>query len=565
MHSLLHSLKVSPFVKVSNNLKVFRCNFHASRVFCNSTNASKNLNPTPKLDRKPTSLFPILDGIDIESRNKSHKLTVKCSKVISLIKFGAINKHIAKQYCHYLIHLGKKCENQDDALFFRENAIDLGYYLLGQDISIKGISDICVDIASLGLDGLQSLRKRILDDENFCKSLPVGTFSSIIGQCYLHEQWDLAISLLEKRSSVEEQPIILEELENLSRGLELAAEAYKVSSLNDKEILRAKILKNLFCIFDICRQYNIGFALDQPLSFIETLESFDIEVTSRSPIKTNGLCSNCRQIVPTFNSDALPKLHQALEIILLEENDSSLLNTTPGEFQRFKTWLKMINTDDKPIDCVMDGLNIAGRSKDVFSLETLKLDENVTKSYKRMNPASSSQVLVNAIIRNNLTEKFKKILVIGREHMYSWPSLVSFFESSNIAFFFSKNSSKDDLFLLYAATINPKTIVISCDSFRDHVSKLRDLDQRLLSRWIESHQAWVNNTNLKIVFPNEAEKSPSVSEGKQIFHIPLINKLNSLQMTYTAPIHLNSKSMIWLCCKIKPLNKQDVSEPDQTT
>ncbi|XP_076605063.1 mitochondrial ribonuclease P catalytic subunit isoform X2 [Chaetodon auriga] len=145
--------------------------------------------------------------------------------------------------------------------------------------------------------------------------------------------------------------------------------------------------------------------------------------------------------------------------------------TTPEELEKFRAFVKR-----KPaFDVVIDGLNVAGISKD-----RSKLSETLL-------------AVVSELERQGLT-----MLVLGRKHMLqpskSWDRLNMNLIQRKAYCFFTENISEDDPFLLYAALHSGNHCqFVSRDLMRDHKACLSDeATRRLFFKWQRGHQLVVD-------------------------------------------------------------------------
>lgn len=504
-----------------------------------------------KRQKEERCLFPLVQKVNLITNHRNHIIDVSCDRVISLIKIGAINKNIANQYCHYLIHLSRTVENQEDAIFFRNKALDLFGYLFRRDIPLTSKSELLCDISSLGAKLLTDSCDLAMNSKDLWDNLSVSVHALLLNNCYKFRLWELADKLIDSCSGI--QFTNQSTLESLSGAMrDTLEDINKNDCASHDRNIKDTLTNHLLKVLEACYKNRVKFSLNDPQSFVETLRKLGITVELNPTIKHSGRCTCCRSVLPSFDQTKLKSLNQSIgELLRVKYSDSSFLNTTPGELERFMNFVRLVSAK-KPFDCVIDGLNIASRRNDEFTILNVKLDENIERSYKKQNPASLSTVLVNSIIRGKLTQTFRSVLVIGKQHMYSWPGLRDFFEKHDVAYFFSKDTSKDDLFMLYAATLNPKAVLVSCDFFRDHLAKLDPEQQEILERWLDTHQAWVSIKTLKTTLPTPVEKLPSTDRTNNTFHIPLVDKIKSEKSiaSNNAPPNLNHGSLTWVCCRL---------------
>ncbi|ESO85374.1 hypothetical protein LOTGIDRAFT_154869, partial [Lottia gigantea] len=179
------------------------------------------------------------------------------------------------------------------------------------------------------------------------------------------------------------------------------------------------------------------------------------------------------------------------------------LNTNPDEVKRF---LKMVETEG-PFDVVLDGCNVGiGNCRGGTILLAVEY-------FKK--------------------EKAKKILVIGRDHMKNWKFMNKVKE--NAIFFPVNNISKDDPFILYAASRSPNTYFVSHDNYSNQVHG--DIDREyypIFCKWLFHRQIkhfLFSNQTINVLYPQETDVVPSYNN--QMYHIPC----------------MNDDKIFWLCAK----------------
>ncbi|XP_071859152.1 mitochondrial ribonuclease P catalytic subunit [Bombus fervidus] len=188
--------------------------------------------------------------------------------------------------------------------------------------------------------------------------------------------------------------------------------------------------------------------------------------------------------------------------------------THPQEIQSYINFIDK----NKPYDLIIDGLNIMYTIKHDITQKIIREIIRTSKSYKKQN---------------------KKILIIGRKHIRKF---VAKTDLQDADCFFVENSSKDDLFLLYAAFASGENArIISKDLLRQHVFALQDIElNALFKKWQLSHQFSIDvrkgYVQLNALCPIDA----IVQKQNNTWHIPYVANDQVCRKRHTCEHH-------WLC------------------
>lgn len=497
--------------------------------------------------------FPSFKQFNVETRDRCHSFSVPCDRVIKYIKLGAINKQIAIQYCHYLAELTRTAQTPDDVSYYESKCSDLALFILrnSRDIPILAITKLLCDVADTTEKNCLEACSHILGNLMLEKSkMQRGEFAQLLGSAYKFCQWKLADTIVDQA-----RPTMLSFriVEGLVQGIINASKQYQQMDgrVAEQDAFRSRLFASLGKFCRHCTLNRVQFITKQKTEFIQALKDLNLKIAINPAMKMSGRCTGCDTHIPLFDSRLVATINTAIGSQIRKGAELGLyLNTSPNDVNRFESYLKgLYEKDRKPIDCVIDGLNIAYLASTGYNVHQKTLNPEVTKTYKVPKPESQAKVLINCIIRGDLLRRFRKILVVGKWHMTKWPGLMDFFERQHVHFYSSFNNSKDDLFQIYAATLNPKTVLVTNDFLRDHLAQLEEQTRTLMERWIDTHQAWICQKSLKPIWPTPFEKIPHSDDEGTVIHLPVIDfhQLDTVGV-YEPPPHLSSKVLTWVCC-----------------
>ncbi|XP_021934690.1 mitochondrial ribonuclease P protein 3 isoform X2 [Zootermopsis nevadensis] len=242
-------------------------------------------------------------------------------------------------------------------------------------------------------------------------------------------------------------------------------------------------------------------------------------------LTARGICKSCQKNLNPINvtNEEFRALQSAFMDRVVVGGDV-FRKTTPEEINEFKNFVK--NT--APYDMVIDGLNIAftGGPK------------------KAQSPQSHARTLHHVV--KYFVNKSKKVLVLGRKHMQSWPPRYMDYIYRNSHVFLAQNLSQDDPLLLYAALYSGLgTKFLSKDLMRGHAYCLRSQSLRsTFRRWQLKHQCQLRYISeagkVHLKFPLTFSPMAQVSSDGS-WHIPYETEFNpNPAQSFDAP-------STWLC------------------
>lgn len=203
----------------------------------------------------------------------------------------------------------------------------------------------------------------------------------------------------------------------------------------------------------------------------EFLPHWTLRLTEAS---NDGKCEACRRQLPPLvvtSEDFLQLSRLFMQRVLI--GDDIYEHSSPAEITRFRGFLMQW----APFDMVIDALNV--------SFTRTKVRPT------RQELAANLRLMLEHVKRS---KRNRRILVIGRKHMRSWPPAEFQRISSMARLYLVENASSDDVFSLAAALASgPECTVVSNDFYRDHAFRLalRNVDlhvRRVFDRWIRSVQ-----------------------------------------------------------------------------
>ncbi|XP_011310163.1 mitochondrial ribonuclease P protein 3 [Fopius arisanus] len=245
----------------------------------------------------------------------------------------------------------------------------------------------------------------------------------------------------------------------------------------------------------------------------------------QTSIRSNGVCSSCGhalQQLEVKNEDfeALFNSFVSKAIVGKDIYDK----TDPQELTRFQRFIEKA----KPYDVVIDGLNIE-----------YTLWNNKTR-------LATGERLANVV--QLLRGQGKKIVVLGRKHMYRWNREHMQYIQKYAHFFGANNTSEDDPYLLYAALAGGlKTYLVSKDLMRQHKFILSDpVLRKTFKLWLLTRQIYPItkgtplNRMIFLLYP--PSYLPVAQQDDNGWHIPAIENDIFSQESYDL-------SQPWYCLR----------------
>ncbi|XP_050475201.1 mitochondrial ribonuclease P catalytic subunit isoform X1 [Bombus huntii] len=418
---------------------------------------------------------------------------------ISYYKFLIDNNYkpeipvITKYLQLYSIKNGPISEPDKEYILGLYNNISKLYTSFNEQLSNAFIECLCK------MDMWKEAIKIIKIHEENDKYLLRTGYTSLISYLFDHKQEELAYEYL------------MHSLQNSYGPYDSAYTTYLKYCLKEKDTFNMKIEK-LFLMWNA-----YGIKPSQDIAFecmnacIECGWSVSQTVISRSR------CQKCNEDISqqSLPDEDYERLLQATKKRLIFKELHYV--TEPREIQSF---INFINKN-KPYDIIADGLNIMYVAKNGINKDLIYEIKRIFKSYEKQN---------------------KKVLIIGKAHMKKFIAKIGL---QSVDCFYVKNSSNDDLFLLYAAFASRKNgRIISKDLMRQHIFALQDIElNALFKKWQLSHQFFIDVKKgfmqLNSLFPIDA----IVQKQNNSWHIPYVanDKISRMRHTCTND---------WLCFKM---------------
>jgi hypothetical protein len=259
--------------------------------------------------------------------------------------------------------------------------------------------------------------------------------------------------------------------------------------------------------------------------------------TQKAFVEQNGLCHKCGHTLKGLSIEEYNTLRNELRSVVFNKNDNLLLASFPEyeqELNNFDKFMRKI-TANKPLDLVIDGLNIAYKVSPKYIPDKRKL-RNFVKVYSSNDVDEQS---VEILLRNKVFDDYENILLIGRKHMKNWKklNLLLDIERDRISCFYAMNKTKDDTYILYAAIQNQKTFIVSSDFYRDYSDKMANKNMStLFNRWLRTHQILVED-NKYMKLPDQFDYTTHISRDNNTIHIPFANSNSD-----------KNQELKWICC-----------------
>ncbi|GLV35222.1 mulder [Carabus blaptoides fortunei] len=327
----------------------------------------------------------------------------------------------------------------------------------------------------------------LLDNIKLTATPSAATFSAVIKAAFVNKDFDLGWKLMDEMISNERLPLPF------------------VYNSWLQEILTQKkdILENINQLFSYLANNDIHPAREVTDNLLTVLKPLSY-IGSYTSMSNKGICHSCKQPLDKIklDKDEFDKLKTVfMKNVIVGKN---LFNkSTPEELDKFKQFVEKMGN----VDMVIDGLNVA------YSAGT------------KQNSTVYAKMVANVV--NHFRQQNKKILVLGRIHMYKWPKQYMKYIESNADLFLAQNLSQDDPYLLYATMASGLgTCFLSRDFMRGHAYLMMETNLRkLFRRWQQLHQhslTFVEN-NGKVHIKSPFPILPTLQTHKYGWHIPYTN------------------------------------------
>ncbi|XP_043521457.1 mitochondrial ribonuclease P catalytic subunit isoform X1 [Frieseomelitta varia] len=394
------------------------------------------------------------------------------------------------KYLQCLTQKSNLSETDKEHILSLYNDIASKYTLFNVGLSNVFISCLCK------IDNWEEAANIIKKHEEIDKSFLCCGYSSLISYFFEHGKEELGYEYLDRS---------LKYKQNL---LDIAYSSYLKYCLKEKNTFNNKVEK----LFSLWNEYAIKPTENIVQEYMNACieQGWSVNATKIFSL----ICQNCKQKLSqlSLSDDEYEYLLKATKEQLIFTNMYYV--TVPKEIQ---SYMKFIDKN-KPYDIILDGLNFMYFAKYNNHLETKFI--NMFKSLKSQN---------------------KKILIIGRKHIKKYIKRTGLDVAD---YYYVENSSKDDLFMLYAAFASGENAkIITKDLMRQHIFALRDTKlSGLFKKWQLSHQLVLDKQGYSQLSEREIFDA-IVQKQNNYWHVPYLKRNIASQMRHTSIDD-------WMCFKM---------------
>lgn len=503
---------------------------------------------TGKLAPTRTSM---IESLDIQIKDRKHHVTFSAEDVVKWLRFGVLDPNVATQYCFFLTEFCNSCNDQDRKYFGRTILIILKL-LAQRKLPNLVKSRLCSKAAGASQEVCHEVVTKIIDLYEGTDSWSPMRYSEILIACYKFSLIEDAEKLLDRYGSIIVSETVIDHLLDMMNNHSVHNSTDKSDPAAIEKMKKSLVTHFVKVMSNLESRQNAVICKDRDARLLG-LEKCGISVTQNVNIKYGGKCTNCNHQVPILEKQIAPKIHAAIKSKCFDQQSFLNKTSTPQEVRRFEEFLdNLYKRDRKPLDLVIDGLNIAFNKSYSYKIDDTVQSENLKKVVRNFDSDILSQKLVNTIIRSDVLNNYRRVLLIGRFSMKYWPGLTFFLNKHNVDVFFLDTKSNDDLFTLYAATKYHKTLFMSNDLMRQHIPILfpdNEEDKKDMSLWLETHQIMVT-PQLMALRPKPYGRIPSVLPEQRIMHLPIFDYDKYCEFASRGTVQeLPGSVFTWLCCR----------------
>lgn len=243
-------------------------------------------------------------------------------------------------------------------------------------------------------------------------------------------------------------------------------------------------------------------------------------------INNIGICQKCEHQMP-------PLLQSQLEFQTLKREFEKVIVKPRIPSVHLGIFRQMINKK-KTYDYVIDSLNVT-----------------------RVFPDSQGNIFKQGKLLVQIVEQLKmqnkKVFIVGKKHVETWPeSAVNFIRKNATVFLSNHKEAVDDVFMMYAALISgPNAHFVTNDLLIDYMNKLSDNGKKSFTNWQKQHQHFISydykTDTAHIYYPKKFQHNAQrAADNSNQWHIPYTEKplLYSLNGLIRVPVQ-------WVCVKLK--------------
>lgn len=258
-------------------------------------------------------------------------------------------------------------------------------------------------------------------------------------------------------------------------------------------------------------------------------------------LSKEGLCSHCGQKLEGLSAEEFRLLRSNFRQIIFDKDQEYMMAHLPEFEYQLMDFGEFIGcSEDGPsrqYDLVVDGLNVAYQTS-----ATVVRDSRGLRTYTKVYKVKQIDTQITRVLQQNqLSERFGRILLIGRQHMKKWSLLNRLLKDGHwkncVDSYFLLDKTADDNFILFAAIQHPHTKILTNDFFRDHLEKFRewflnqnqdDFDDlgKIFRKWLRTCKITTGRNGL-IEMPDQFDVRIQVaslanSSSRPCLHIPVV-------------------------------------------
>lgn len=465
--------------------------------------------------------------------------------ITKYIHMGFVHRLISANYC---ILLAKLAVDETDSILkrkFTQQATSILKYLVESkaELNTPIKANLINSVSSIDKNTCEEIFKSCLDDERMMSYIDFKEFpkSDLLKNCYHYRLIDCADRLINRYPLSVDYDILEIMIEALTKEV----------CDTPTDIMKDKLSKHLFKVLESIREQRLAFPLALKGHFMSLWKLLGMRVLNNTTISKEGKCENCNHSLQIESPELTTSVHADIKAQLTRKfsyEENMLRHTNQNELSLFFKYIYKTTKKMGPFDLVVDGLNTAYSGQYAVSYQEKSVtvaSGGTLKAIKKNFDSKKLEIRLINVMSKLSKKDFRHILLIGRDYMLGWKDLMSFIELKNISCYLPRASSTDDLFVLYAASLNHDTMILSNDFFRDHRESLQNTKaQALLDIWLESRLLRLRVDN--IYFPARYTRIVNISKDKSAYHIPFM----SAEKPPPSIKHSGFDHRVdWICCQ----------------
>ncbi|XP_055325484.1 mitochondrial ribonuclease P catalytic subunit-like [Sitodiplosis mosellana] len=253
----------------------------------------------------------------------------------------------------------------------------------------------------------------------------------------------------------------------------------------------------------------------------------------RTELSNIGICQNCEHQMPSL-------LQSLLEFETLKREFEQLILKPRIPSVQLGLFRQIVNKKQS-YDYVIDSLNVTRNFPDSKG--------NIFKQGKLL-----TQIVEQLRMQN------KKVLIVGKKHVETWPeSAVNFIRKNTTVFLSNHKEAVDDVFMMYGALVSgPNAHFVTNDMLTDHMQELSDNGKKLFKNWQKQHQHFISydykTDSTHIYSPKKFHHNARKTEDSKQWHIPYTEK----PLLYSPKGLIRRVPVEWACVKFKNRSQNEL-------